>query len=134
MTISFYTIQTAFLLSLWANQYPFFAMRRQILSKYFRIAIVYLNDVIYFRIAKNGLIETIFNIFNDPHQWPLWKKSKTWVKIHLISIMGRLSKYTKSDVICLNSYRTCINLHPLKVSLKSMLSSLFYRNKCTMHG
>jgi len=59
---------------------------------------------------------TIFYIFYGPHHWPPWKKIKTRVKLYSISIVGRFSKYTKWDVICLYSYRICINLQSLKVS------------------
>jgi len=48
------------------------------------------------------------------------------VNIHPISILWGFSKYAKYDVIHIYSYRTCINLHSFKVSLKSELSSLFY--------
>jgi hypothetical protein len=64
----------------------------------------------------------------------LGKNQKRGLKIHSIRIVGRSAKYTKLDVICLYSYRTCIILHFLKVSLKSALSSLFYQNRCPMPG
>jgi hypothetical protein len=62
------------------------------------------------------------------------KNQKRGLKIHSISIVGKSAKYTKLDVIRLYSYRTCIILHFLKVSLQSALSSLFYQNRCPIPG
>ena len=64
----------------------------------------------------------------------LEKNQKRGLKIHSISIVGRSAKFTKLDVIRLYSYRTCIILHFLKVSLQPALSSLFYQNRCPIPG
>jgi len=64
----------------------------------------------------------------------LGENQKRGLKVHSIRIVGRSAKYTKLDVICLYSYRTCIILYFLKVSLKSALSSLFYQNRCPIPG